>query len=166
MQVETDVSTLDLFLSKAKTLVSFKENYVKVTEDSTLVVNENVIVFGMQAKEDVSFETSLKIKIATFGIASFAEMDTLSFNYTNNSNESYTLSILLAKGANTMELDRYTIPANATVTISIPLIYNNQDGYNYERVIGKTDELRFVIVDNSTNKYDGSISQMTFTKEG
>ena len=164
--METDVSTLDLFLSKAKTLVSFTENYVKVTEDSTLVVNENEIVFGLQAKEDITFETSLKIKIAAFGITSFTEMDTISFNYTNNSDESYTLSILLAKGANTMELDRYTIPENSTVTISIPLIYNNKDGYNYERVIGKTDELRFVIVGNSTNKYDGSISKMTFTKEG
>ena len=166
LQVETDVSTLDLFLSKAKTLVSFTENYVKVTEDSTLVVNENEIVFGLQAKEDITFETSLKIKIAAFGITSFTEMDTISFNYTNNSDESYTLSILLAKGANTMELDRYTIPENSTVTISIPLIYNNKDGYNYERVLGKTDELRFVIVGNSTNKYDGSISKMTFTKEG
>lgn len=164
--VETSDSEVDLFLSKAKTLVSFTENYVKVTEGSTLVVNENELVFGLQAKEDITFETSLRIKIATFGITSFTEMDTLSFNYTNNSDESYVLSILLAKGANTMELDRYTIPANSTVTISIPLIYNNKDGFNYERVVGKTDELRFVIIDKSANKYDGSISKMTFTKEG
>ena len=152
-------------MSKAKNLVSFTESYVKVTEDSTLTVKENELIFGLQSKEDITFETSLKIKIAAFGITSFTEMDTLSFNYTNNSNTSYVLSILLAKGANTMELERYTIPANSTVTISIPLVYNNKDGYNYERVIGKTDELRFVIVGNSNHKYDGSISKMTFTKE-
>jgi hypothetical protein len=166
LQVETDEAKLDLFLSKAKTLVSFAENHVKVSEDSTISVSDSKLSFALQMKEDITFETSLKIKIATFGIKSFSEMDTLTFDYTNDSDSSYVLSILLAKGSNTMELERYTIPANSTLTISIPLIYNNKNGYGYERVVGKTDELRFVVVGNSTDLREGSISKMTFTKEG
>ncbi len=166
LNAETDETAVDLFLSKAKTLVVFSDKNVKVSADSTYTVNGSELAFALQSKEDITFETSLKIKIAAFEIENFTQMDNLTFDYTNYSDKTYVLSILLAKNSNTMELERYTIPANSTLTISIPLVYNNKDGYNYERVVGKTDELRFVIVGNSTEKYNGSISKMTFTKEG
>ena len=166
LSVETNKTNADLFLSKAKTLVVFAENQVKVSADSTFTVNGAELTFALQSKEDITFETALKIKIAAFGIANFTQMDNLTFDYTNNTDKSYVLSILLAKSSNTMELERYTIPAHSTVTISLPLVYNNKDGFNYERVVGKTDELRLVIVGNSNEIYNGSISKMTFTKEG
>lgn len=165
LKVATELTTTDLFLSKAKTAVTFSESGVKVTNDSTLIMEGGTLNFGLQTKEDITFEASIKINISTFGIKNFTQMDNLTFDYTNNSNEDYVLSILLAKGGNTMELERYNIPANSTTTISLPLIYNNKDGFNYDRVVGKTDELRLVIKSNSGAKYEGSISKMTFTKE-
>lgn len=165
LKVETSASVTDLFLSKGKITVIFTETNVSVTEDSTLQINGSELTFGLQKKADLTFETALNIKIAAFGLEKFTQMDNLTFDYTNNSNEDYVLSIVLAKNANTMELERYTIKANSTVTISLPLIYNNKNGYDYERVIGRVDELRFVIVGDTVAKYDGKISKMTFTKE-
>ena len=164
LKVTTELTVTELFLSKTKTAVTFSETAVKVTQDSTLSIEDGTLSFGLQTQEDITFEASIRINISTFGIKNFTEMDNLTFDYKNNSNEDYVLSILLAKGGNTMELERYNICANSTTTISIPLIYNNKDGYNYDRVIGKTDELRLVIMSKSGVKYEGSISKMKFTK--
>ena len=166
LKVETLASVTDLFLSKVKTMANFTQSNVSVTAGSTVQVNSSEINFGLQLRADLTFEASLKIKISAFGLEKFTQMDNLTFEYTNNSNQDYVLSVLLAKNTNTMELERYNIKANSTVTISIPLIYNNQNGHDYDRVVGKTDELRFVIITDTVAKFDGKISNMTFTREG
>lgn len=166
LNVKTDLTETDLFLSKAKTVVVFSDIGTNVSEGSSFTTDGSILNFELQTKTDITFEAALQIKISTFGITSFTEMDNLTFDYTNDSSDSYVLSVLLAKGSNTIELDRYTIPARSTVRISIPLVYNNQNGVNYERYIGRTDELRLTVLKNTGSMYNGSVSNMTFTKEG
>lgn len=165
LSVVTDLTNIEVFVSKTRHEVVFNKNYISVSKEATVSVADSEISFNLATKEDISFLPFVKIKLTQFGLSKFTEMDNLVFYYTNNSKEDYVLKVLLSKNTNTMELEEYNVKAGETLLISLPLVYNNQDGVNYERVIGYTDTLMLSVVSNSGKHIEGKIYNMNFTKQ-
>lgn len=164
LHVVTGHGSVSLFLSEPREELSWKAENISVN-GGEFALQENELQFQLPTRsDDITFFPMLSVEIAQFeNISTFEELDNFVFYFRNGSDFGFVLSVGVAKGANTIELERFFIEPNGVSKISLPLIYNNQNGIDYTRVIGKADSFYFEIYDQSGKTINGSIYGAVYT---